>query len=72
SNLQNPTTGRWNYNELQETLLLSSYSHVEKGEHADGLKMDVLQAIYYGSALDDLTNALEDFCIHFDDPMPVE
>ncbi|CAG8778276.1 25189_t:CDS:2, partial [Dentiscutata erythropus] len=59
--------------------------HVEKSERADGLKMDILQAIHfiiqgwdehYGQtmdpALDDLTNALEDLCIHFDNPMPVE
>ncbi|CAG8714054.1 9061_t:CDS:2, partial [Cetraspora pellucida] len=110
----NPTTGCWNHNELQETLPSSSYLHVEKSERADGLKMDVLQAIRFiiqgwdevtaetirncwcytnilsidtnaklysitdnvyqtmDLALDDLTNALEDLCIHFDDPMPVE
>ncbi|CAG8702182.1 3018_t:CDS:2, partial [Dentiscutata heterogama] len=114
SNLQNPTTGRRNHNELQETLPLSSYSHVEKGERADGLKIDVLQAIRFiiqgwdkvaaetirncwcytnilsidtntelysitnnvhqtmDPALDNLTNALEDLHIHFDDPIPVE
>ncbi|CAG8831376.1 9638_t:CDS:2, partial [Cetraspora pellucida] len=92
SNLQNPTTRCWNHNELQETLLSSSYSHVKKGEHANGLKIDILQAICFiiqgwdevaaktihnvyqtmDLALDDLTNTLEDLCIHFDNPMPVE